>query len=204
MIPSTAKVAIPAARPDRRISASPTASAKAAPTPGRERERRDVADVVREEEVREARHRDLLLALRDREHPGRPGADRDEADRPEGEDTRVADEDVERDHDRDLDRACRGSTPGDSSRPRGRAARSRARARPVRAAPGAGGPGSYALHRGASAGEQPVRPDEQHDDHRGEDEARQVLALVRREDPAQQPEGEADREAAERGRESAG
>ena len=33
MIPSTAKVAIPAARPDRRISGSPTASAKAAPTP---------------------------------------------------------------------------------------------------------------------------------------------------------------------------
>jgi hypothetical protein len=32
VIPSTAKVAIPAARPERRIRASPTANAKTAPT----------------------------------------------------------------------------------------------------------------------------------------------------------------------------
>ena len=44
---------------------------------------------------------------RHREHAGRPGAERDEADVPEREHARVADEDVERDDDRDLDERVR-------------------------------------------------------------------------------------------------
>src|SRR5581483_161455 len=69
----------------------------------RERERREVADVRREEEMREARHGDPLLVLGHREHAGGPGADGDEADVPERQYARVADEDVERNDDRDLD-----------------------------------------------------------------------------------------------------
>ena len=51
----------------------------------------------------EARNRDPLLILRHGEDSGRPGTERDEADRPERDHARVADEDVERDDDRDLD-----------------------------------------------------------------------------------------------------
>ena len=44
-----------------------------------------------------------LLVLRHRQDPGRPGAESDEADHAERKDAGVADEDVERDDDRDLD-----------------------------------------------------------------------------------------------------
>src|SRR5205807_4714058 len=73
------------------------------PDPRRERERRDVAHVRREKEVRQARHRDPLLILRHGEHAGGPGAHCDEADVAERQHTGVADEDVERDDGRDLD-----------------------------------------------------------------------------------------------------
>ena len=50
----------------------------------------------------------------------------------------------------------------------------------------------------SAAGEQALRPHEQHDDDEAEEERRQVLALRRRERPAEQPGHVADREAAER------
>src|SRR5437763_4876326 len=58
---------------------------------------------------------------------------------------------------------------------------------------------SYAVHRATAAREEPIRPDEQDDDHRREEKARQVLALVRGEHAAKNPVREADREAPERG-----
>ena len=50
------------------------------------------------------------------------------------------------------------------------------------------------------AREEAARAHEQHEDHRGEEERRQVLALVRRQRAAEEPAREADREAAERRR----
>ena len=70
---------------------------------GSKRERRDVADIRLQQEVGQARHDLQLLTLRHREHARRPGADCDEADLPERDDTRVADEHVEPHDDRDLD-----------------------------------------------------------------------------------------------------
>src|SRR5438552_15848423 len=50
---------------------------------------------------------------------------------------------------------------------------------------------SYAVHRATAAREEPIRPDEQDDDHRREEKARQVLALVRGEHAAKKPVREA-------------
>src|SRR3954471_19113372 len=69
----------------------------------------------------------------------------------------------------------------------------------AQAARGLGARSSYAVHRPTAPREEPVRPDEQDDDHRREEKARQVLALVRGEHPAEDPVREADREAPERG-----
>src|SRR5581483_11472776 len=55
------------------------------------------------EEAGEVRHDRGLLARRHREHARRPCSDGEEADVPEREDARVADEDVETDDDRDVD-----------------------------------------------------------------------------------------------------
>src|SRR2546430_7381750 len=70
---------------------------------GRERQRRDIADVRGDEEVGETRHGDRLRGSRHGEHARGPRADGDEADLPERQNARVADEDVEPDDDRDLD-----------------------------------------------------------------------------------------------------
>src|SRR5262249_41968178 len=70
---------------------------------GRESEGRDIADVRGDEEVSEARKGDRLLDPRHSEHAGGPRTDGDEADLPERQDARVADEDVEPDDDRNDD-----------------------------------------------------------------------------------------------------
>src|SRR5262249_26851518 len=66
-------------------------------------ERRDVADRRRAEEVEELRHDRGLFGDRDREDTGRPRTERDEADVAEREHAGVADEEVQRDDDRDVD-----------------------------------------------------------------------------------------------------
>ena len=147
MISSTANVAIPAASPERRISGSPTRSAKAPPTAPAIDERRDVADRRVAEEVEEVRHERGLLLLRHREHAGRPRADRDEADVPEREHAGVPDEDVQRDDDRDRDERV---DEVDLGRARDGRTDERRRRRPARPAPAAATSArraSYALHR---------------------------------------------------------
>ena len=103
MIPSTANVAMPAASPDSRMSGSPTTKREDAADRGCDQERRHVPDGRRAQEVEEVRHRRRLLLLGDREDARRPDADREEADVPEREHARVADEDVDRDDRRDRD-----------------------------------------------------------------------------------------------------
>src|SRR5205085_2046739 len=70
---------------------------------GRESERGHVPHVRDPEGMSQALHHELLLELRHREDAGGPGTEGDEADVPEGENARVADEDVESNDDRDLD-----------------------------------------------------------------------------------------------------
>ena len=103
MISSTANVAIPAARPERRISGQP------------DDEREHAADERREQRAtarcrscgragsEEVRHHRRLLLHRHGEHAAVQRPDGDEADVPEREHAGVADEDVERDDDRDRD-----------------------------------------------------------------------------------------------------
>src|SRR4029079_17678510 len=68
-----------------------------------ERKRDVVADGRRSEEVGEAGHREPLLLTRYGYNPRGPRPKSDEADRPEREDARIADEHIEGDDDRDLD-----------------------------------------------------------------------------------------------------
>ena len=143
-----------------------------------EHERRHVADVA----VRggSAARFGMIAGFslgRHRQHAGRPRAERDEADVAEREHARVADEDVERDDDRDLHQRV-----GEVGLRRDRDERAEQRRgdderdRPEQLLQVRGA--SYALHRPREV-EEPARPDEQHEDHGGEDERRQVLALVR-------------------------
>ena len=69
---------------------------------GGEEQRRHVSHRAVAEEAGEARHDRRLLGNRHREHTGQPRSNRDEADVPERQDARIADEDVEGDDDRDL------------------------------------------------------------------------------------------------------
>ena len=153
VMPSTAKVAMPAGRPDRRISGMPATSANSAPAAAAIASETAV-EVVRVAQDAEHRRQDQVLLLDvEREDPGEVGADGDEADVPEREHAGVADEDVDRDHDRDADqrlaeleladrvqlRADRGDGDDEHHRAASAASASRRRA-------------SYALRRGRRAG----------------------------------------------------
>ena len=100
---STAKVAMPAASPESRISGSPTSEREDAARRGRKQQRGEVPDRVVAKDREELRKDAGLRLERDRHHSRRERADGDEADLAEREDARVADEDVDRDDDRDRD-----------------------------------------------------------------------------------------------------
>ena len=147
MISSTAKVAIPAASPDRRISGRPTRNAKTPPTAAASSERGDVADrVVAQQREEVGQHAGLRLE-RHGHHARCERADRDEADLAEREHARAADEDVDRDDDRDGDERVQevdlvrardeGRADPDERRPArpGRAARPARRAALIRGRP---------------------------------------------------------------------
>ena len=102
-MPSTANVAIPAARPESRINGRPTRSAKTPATTARDQKRRDIPHRRRAQEVEEVRHRRRLLGLGDREDACSPHADGKEADVAEREHAGVPHEDVDRDDRRDRD-----------------------------------------------------------------------------------------------------
>ena len=108
VIPSTANVAMPAGRPESRISGIPVERARRRRRRARRARAtststtcacRSTGNMLRQHEV-------LLLGA-ERQDPGEVGADRDEADVAERDHARVADEDVERDHDRRVRRARR-------------------------------------------------------------------------------------------------
>ena len=177
MIPSTAKVAIPAASPERRMSGRPTRSANAPADDRRDEQRRHVPDGRRAQEVEEVRHRRRLLLLGDREDSRGPDADREEADVAEREHAGVPDEDVDRDDRRDRDERgdevdlvrLRDDRADEARRDDQQRGRQELDDRAPRS--------SHALHEPAPAREQPVRPQEEDEDHEAEEERRQVLAL---------------------------
>ena len=188
MISSTAKVAMPAASPERRISGSPTRSAIDAADPRCEER---ATACCRSSWSRRNGNRYLhdrrLLRDRHGEHAGGPGAHRDEADVAEREHAGVADEDVDRDDDRDRDervdevdlgrasRRCVPSSAATTTSSGGRRRAGRARGPLIRAPPAR-----------PPRANSPFGPDEQHEDDEAEDERRQVLALIGRQRAAEQ------------------
>ena len=151
MISSTAKVAMPAADSDSRMS-GPARRANTSDQRG-EKERRDVADGRIGEEAEEFGIVAGLLLDRDGENARRPGSHGDERDVAERQDARVPDEDVERDDDRDRDERVDGRSPSSARRTAtiAVAATSASGARTGATV----GAASYALHRPAAACEEP-------------------------------------------------
>ena len=102
VISSTAKVAMPAASPQSRISGRPSTSASTPPSSAASTSEGTCRACGRAGSEELGQHARLRLH-RDRHHARGEPADRDEADLPEREHARVADEDVDRDDHRDRD-----------------------------------------------------------------------------------------------------
>ena len=94
---------MPAGSPESRISGTPAISANSAPAAAAIASESAVSGVRVAQDPEHRRQDQVLLLDVEGEDAGEVGADRDEADVAEREHPGVADEDVDRDHDRDAD-----------------------------------------------------------------------------------------------------
>ena len=182
VISSTASVAMPAASPESRISGMPSTSASRPPTSAASTSDGMLPSVwsrrigKRSGSTPDFDSTGIVIT------PDGEAAHRHEADLPEREHARVADEDVDGDDHRDRDerveevelvgeRDLRGDEPDEHDEQH----------RPEQLDQTRGGCGSYAVdHRGAPAHEQPGRAQQQHEDHEREHDRRQVDGAVGR------------------------
>ena len=175
VISSTANVAMPAARPESRISGRPSTSASTPPTSAASTSEGTLPSVWSRRIGKSSGSTPDFDSTGIVITPDGEAADGDEADLPEREHARVADEDVDGDDHRDRDdraqevllvgeRDLRAEQPDEhDEHASGRAARARC------------APRSYAIdHRGAPAHEQPGRAQQQHEDHERHHDRRQV------------------------------